>query len=88
MPTATLTSKGQITIPRQVRDELQLAEGDKLEFLIEENGIVRLRRLSASVKDVHGFLKRPGQRAVSVEEMNQAIADHLTDEDRRTRSGR
>ena len=87
MPTATLTSKGQVTIPRQVRDTLHLEEGDKLEFLIEEDGSVKLRRLTGSVRDLYGLLERPGRPAVSVEEMDRGIVDFLEDEDQRIRSG-
>ena len=87
MAIATLTSKGQITIPREVRDRLGLAEGDKLEFSIEEDGSVTLRPVTASVRGLYGFLRRRGRRPVSVEEMNRGIADHLAAEDRRIRGG-
>lgn len=87
MPTATLTSKGQITIPREVRVELGLEEGDRLEFTIEGDGSVRLRPVTASAKELYGLLKRAGRPPVSVEEMDRGIAEQLAGEDARIRSG-
>lgn len=87
MPTATLSSKGQITIPREIRERLGLEDGDKLEFLVAEDGSVRLRPVTASVRELYGFLERPGRRAGSIDEMNRGIADYLADEDRRIRGG-
>jgi AbrB family looped-hinge helix DNA binding protein len=43
MATSTLTSKGQITLPRAVRDQLGLAQGDRVEFTVESGGRVLLR---------------------------------------------
>jgi AbrB family looped-hinge helix DNA binding protein len=87
MPTATLTSKGQITIPREVRARLGVEEGDKLEFLVEEDGSVTLRPVTASARDLYGLLKRPRKARVSVDQMNRGIASHLAAEDARIRRG-
>jgi AbrB family looped-hinge helix DNA binding protein len=87
MPTATLSSKGQITIPSEIRTELGLEVGDQLEFMLERDGSVRMRLVTASAKELYGLLKRPGRRRVSVEEMNRGIADHAAGEDARIRSG-
>lgn len=76
MPTATVTSKGQITIPKEVRDALRVDTGDQVEFTINDGGEVVVRSLSGDVRRLRGILKRPGQRAVSVEEMNEAILEH------------
>ena len=57
MSTATLTSKGQITIPKQVRDALGLEAGDRIEFLVRPNGVVelfpRVRDLMSLAGTVH-----------------------------------
>jgi antitoxin PrlF len=57
MPTATITSKGQITFPKEVRDHLKLAEGDRVEFIIDAGGEVRVRTVSGSVRKLHGLLR-------------------------------
>ena len=88
MSTATVTSKGQVTIPQRVRRHLGLEEGDKLEFTIEDDSTVRLRTIKGSVRDLFGFLKRPGQRPVTVEEMNESIEDFHAEENERIRKGK
>ena len=85
MPTATITSKGQITIPRAVRDHLHVGTGDKVDFVIEANGTVRICPLAGSVRELYGFLQRGG-RAPSVRAMDDALVDHLSREDARTRT--
>lgn len=73
MPTSTLTSKGQITVPRAVREHLKLETGDALDFVIEPTGQVRVRAASGDVRALKGLLRRPGRKAVSVATMNRAI---------------
>ncbi len=65
-----LTSKGQITIPKEIRDALQLAPGDKIEFILrgEEVILVPLR----PARSLKGILPAP-ERPVSLEAMEQAI---------------
>ena len=73
MPTATITSKGQITLPKEVREALRVDAGDRLDFVINERGEVSIRTLRGDVTRLRGILKRPGQKPVSVEEMDEAI---------------
>jgi antitoxin PrlF len=73
MPTATLTSKGQVTIPKTVREFLQLDTGDEIDFVLTERGDVVVRSVSADVRELRGLLKRSRRRAVRVEDMNAAI---------------
>lgn len=73
MPTATVTSKGQVTIPKAVRDRLQLEAGDEIDFMLNERGDVVVRPVSGDVHDLRGILERPRRRAVTVEQMNAAI---------------
>lgn len=75
MPTSTLTSKGQITVPKAVRDRLGLRTGDVLEFRFEPDGRVVLRPLAASAVDrVSGVLRHLAkERPVPVEEMRRAV---------------
>ena len=73
MPTSTLTSKGQVTVPKQVRERLGLRPGDRVNFAIEEGGEVRLRVDRVDVASLRGLLRRPGRRPVSLERMHDAI---------------
>jgi AbrB family looped-hinge helix DNA binding protein len=76
MPTATLTSKGQVTIPKEIREKLRLKTGDRVLFWVDDEGGVRLRAQNVSLLDRIGFMKHLVTRTtpVSVEEMNEAIA--------------
>lgn len=71
MSTATLTSKGQTTIPKDVREHLRLQPGDRLEFVMKDN-VVILRPATRKVTDIKGFLPKP-KRPLSIAEMNEAI---------------
>jgi AbrB family looped-hinge helix DNA binding protein len=73
MPTATLTSKGQLTLPRKVREHLRVESGDAVEFVIGPDGEVRVRAGEVDVEDLKGLLKQPGRRAVTVDQMDAAI---------------
>jgi AbrB family looped-hinge helix DNA binding protein len=73
MPTATLTTKGQVTIPKSVRDLLRIEAGDQIDFFVTDQGDVYVRGLSADVRELRGMLKRNRRRSVSVDEMNAAI---------------
>ena len=73
MPTATLTSKGQITLPKDVRQQLRVHTGDTVEFLIGADGEIRVRAGSVDVSALRGLLHRPGRRAVSIEGMDEVI---------------
>ena len=74
---ATLTSKGQLTVPKPIRDKLQLDAGTKLDFSIQPDGTISARPLKRSVASIFGLLHRPGQPAVSVEQMDQGIGEYL-----------
>jgi antitoxin PrlF len=87
MTTSSLTSKGQVTIPKQVRDHLGLSAGDRVEFVVEEDGSVTVKPVSRSVLSLFGVLRHRG-RAVSVEEMNRSIAEGRARDDARIRRGR
>jgi bifunctional DNA-binding transcriptional regulator/antitoxin component of YhaV-PrlF toxin-antitoxin module len=56
---------------------LNLDTGDKIEFVVTKEGEVILRLLSKKADDVFGMLKTPGQKAVSIEEMNEAIKNRF-----------
>ena len=73
MAFATITSKGQVAIPKIVRNSLNLKVGDKLQFIVNEKGGLFVRPVSKRVDEVYGNLHRNGMRPVSVEEMDEAV---------------
>lgn len=77
MALATLTSKGQITIPKAVRDSLHLHAGEKIEFVITKNNEMLLRPVTKKVDDVFGRLHKPGRKPVSIEEMDAGIRQKM-----------
>jgi AbrB family looped-hinge helix DNA binding protein len=72
MAVSTITSKGQATIPGEIRRHLKLKAGDRLEFLVELDGRVILVPATVDVADLKGFLA-PAPRRVSIEEMDAAV---------------
>ncbi len=77
MVTASLTSKGQITIPKAVRDTLRLHTGDRIVFVMQGEVEAIIRPATRTVDQVFGRLHKPGQARKSVAEMNQAIARRM-----------
>jgi antitoxin PrlF len=80
-----MTSKGQTTVPKEVRDALGLSEGAQVEWVVEDGrAIVKPRTLRAI--DLAGFLgKPPNGVGLSIEEMDDAIADAVVERFERTR---
>ena len=74
MSTATLTSKGQITIPAPVRVALGVEAGDRVEFVQLEKGRFAIVPATIPLQRLKGSVRKP-ERAVSIEEMNTAIAE-------------
>ena len=73
MSQATVTSKGQITIPAMVRSAMNVSAGDKLEFIEIGDGRFELVAVTRDVKTLKGLFK--SDKTVSIEDMNQAISD-------------
>jgi AbrB family looped-hinge helix DNA binding protein len=73
MPVATVTSKGQITIPAPVRVALGLDAGDRVEFVELEKGRFAIVPATVPLQQLKGAIRKP-EKAVSIEEMNTAIA--------------
>ncbi len=79
MALATLTTKGQVTIPKVIRDSLKLNTGDKIEIIVTEKREAIIRPVSKKVDDIFCKLKKPGRKTVSVEAMNKAIRNRMKD---------
>ena len=74
---ATLTSKGQITIPKLVRDSLALHSGDKIEFVLTENNEVLLKPVTKKVDEVFGRLFRADRHAADIAEMDAMLKQKI-----------
>lgn len=74
MATATLTSKGQVTIPKEVREALGLEAGDRLCFEVRDDGIVEVRAETLDLMTLFGAIK-PRKRGVTLEQMKRDIAE-------------
>jgi antitoxin PrlF len=72
MATATLTSKGQITLPKVVRERLGVEAGDKVEFVETEPGVYKMIAATRDVRDLKGLVPKPA-KPVTVEEMGRVI---------------
>ena len=77
MPEATVTSKGQVTIPKPVRDHLKVDAGDRLSFVVQADGTVVVRPIVRDVRELAGVLHRPGTAPVSVESMPDGVAARM-----------
>ena len=85
MPTATMTSKGQITIPIEIRKALGLKPGARIDFYEGEDGAYTLWPKTGSIMEMEGCIPKPNH-TISIEEMNQAILDRASMLDAATRS--
>ena len=72
---ATITSKGQVTVPKNIRDQLNIQAGTQLDFTLNNDGTISVRPLNRTALSIVGILKRPGQKVVTIEQMNDAIAE-------------
>ena len=84
MPTATVTSKGQITIPVEVREEMGLAPGSRVDFVAVGDGEYRVMVKSRSVSELAGIFRSSGP-SVSIDDMDEAIADAVVERYLRSR---
>lgn len=74
MPRATLTSKGQVTVPAEIRAALSLKAGDPLQFTLLPDGTVLLRARNRSLMDLKGIVKAASGVRVPVEDMSFGTA--------------
>jgi len=74
MVTATVTSKGQITIPKAVRNSLRLRTGDRVEFVVRGRSEALLKTVTRTVDEVFGTLRKSNRPRKTVEQMNEAVA--------------
>lgn len=77
MALATITTKGQVTIPKTIRDALKINTGDKIEIIITNKREAIIRPVSKKVDDIFCKLHKPGRQPVSIEAMDDAIKNRM-----------
>lgn len=73
MSEARLSSKGQLTVPRDIRDRLKLELGDKVRFRVGDDGRVVMEAAKYHVSELYGMLRRKTSKGLSVEQMEDAL---------------
>jgi antitoxin PrlF len=84
MASATLTSKGQITLPKVVRDELGLSAGNMVDFVRTNDGF-KIVAVSKDVRSLRGMFAGRVKRPVSIDAMNEAIGKSVSQRWARTK---
>ncbi|NKI96316.1 AbrB/MazE/SpoVT family DNA-binding domain-containing protein [Rhizobacter sp. SG703] len=74
---ATLTSKGQVTVPKEIRDRLGLDAGSTLDFQLLPDNTITARPVTPDARRIRGILKSPDATALTIEQMDEGIAQHL-----------
>jgi AbrB family looped-hinge helix DNA binding protein len=74
VPRGTVTSKGQITIPKEIRDQMGLKPGDRVDFIKDRAGRILLKPINTDFRSLKGIIKSPFNRPITLEEMDEAIA--------------
>jgi AbrB family looped-hinge helix DNA binding protein len=81
---ATVTAKGQITIPAEIRERLGVGVGDTLRFETDAEGRVTLAPAKLSIRRMFGMLGKP-RRSLTLEEIDDVIADAAVERFRRAK---
>jgi len=79
MALATLTTKGQLTIPKKIRESLRLHTGDKIEIIVTAKREALLRPISKKVDDIFCKLHTTNRQPVSLEAIDSAIRNRMKD---------
>jgi AbrB family looped-hinge helix DNA binding protein len=70
---ATITSKGQVTIPKDIRDRLNIGPGDQIDFIIGAEGDIHISPRTCDFRSLKGFFYKKGRKSASLEDMERAI---------------
>ena len=79
----TVSEKGQVTLPKQVRDQLGIVAGTRLAFDVEADGRLHVQVLSKGAEGLFGLLAKTGEAPRSLQEMDAAVSRSV-----RSRAGR
>jgi len=70
---ATITSKGQVTIPKDIRDILKIGPGDQIDFVVSDEGEIYISPRTHDVRTLKGLFHKKGRKAATLEEIENAI---------------
>lgn len=70
---ATITSKGQVTIPKDIRDFLKIGPGDQIDFVIGDKGDIYISPRTCDIRNLKGMFYKKGRKTATLEEMEEAI---------------
>ena len=79
MFSTAVSDTGQITLPEEIRKHLMLVSGSRVEFVIDEDGQVKIFPINVAVETLSGILHRPGMQRASLEDMETAISESAND---------
>ena len=79
MFSTVVSDTGQITLPEEIREHLMLVSGSRVEFVIDEDGQVKIFPINVAVETLSGTLHRPGMQRASLEDMETAISESAND---------
>lgn len=79
MTKSTVTTKGQITIPKEIRDKAMIHEGTQIDFQIQNDGKILIIPIQRHFKQLKGIIKSRRKKAVTLSEMKKAIVDGAQD---------
>ena len=76
---ATVTDKGQVTLPKAIRDLLNIRPGSRIDFQVTADKKLTAQVQTRGSEGLFGLLHRPGQRTISIEEMDDAITQMVAE---------
>ena len=79
MLSTTVTDTGQITLPEEIREHLKLVSVSRVEFIIDEDGQVKIFPLNVAIETLPGILHRPTIQPATLEDMEAAISEGAND---------
>jgi AbrB family looped-hinge helix DNA binding protein len=85
---ATLTSKGQLTLPKEIRERLKLDAGAILDFQVQADSTITARHVQPDARRIRGLLKSQHAEPLSVQQMDEAVAKHLRAKHASSQAGR
>lgn len=80
---STVTDKGQITLPKALRDALSIQPGSKIEFVLQADSVVSMRVLPKGSAGLYGLLAVPGEAARSLEEIDDGLVEAVAQRHRK-----